>query len=216
MGRTEQDIPSIAKLGLEGAMEIPILQAGVLKRGRRLVISLPYGTFAQKLLSDPKLKANYGVENFTEELELIKRYFNLAEMTIGKLRQAFTCFENPLNQEEGVLELFKVAEFQPEIEGQETKYVSRCEELLLLSSLSVSNGNRQRIVSDLSTEKGNLIYPVLGSFEDSPYCLLRNVVSHNGSSFIIFSVLVADEASLKNWLRQSARSGVSYKIVSFN
>lgn len=213
MGRTEQDIPSIAKLGLEGAMEIPNLQASVLKRGKQLVISLPYGTFAQKLMSDPKLKAKYGIENFTEELELIKRYFSLAEMTIGRLRQAFACLENPLNQEEGVLELFKVAEFQPEVKGQETKYISRCEELLVLRSLS--NGNHQRIVSDLSTEKGNLIYPVLGSFSESPYCLLRNAASHNGFSFIVFSVLVADEISLKNWLRQSAQLRVSYKTVNF-
>lgn len=212
---TEKDIPSVDKLGLEGALEIPELCASVIKNRRLCVVKLPYGKFADWLRIDRTKRDNQCEQDtLEEELSLVKRYFSLAERAMVQLKQAFAVLANPLNQEQEVLEVINLGiNFLTENINGQSEIMAPWEQCFLLKFLS-HNYDRE-IWESLYNEPGNIVYPVLPSFEDSPYYLVRNDLRQQGQHFFVFNALVSDAGSLETWLRQSAQAGTHYKVVNF-
>lgn len=216
MDRVEREVPSMARLGVEKALETETILLGVIYNGKLIEIKIPYGKFDERLRNARKEESGrFSKISNTEAMDLVKRYLLLVEGTAKFLRPALAALENPFNREEGVCEISKLAEFPRAVSKGEVRVaVPRPEEYHLLDALC--GESRAQVFGELDKGEANLIYPFIFPAETSPLFIVRNrMVAGPRKDVLVFSVMVADCDSLNEWLVRSHEAGTNYQLVGF-
>lgn len=203
----ESEFPSINKMGIEKALETSYLESKVFVNGQLVEVRFPYGQISQWLKEKRQAGEKPWVSlSLEDEFRLVCGYCRQVEQITLKLRSSFAALESPMN-EEGVCELFKIAEYRRE--KRKDEFSTTWEEQQLMFFLF---GNCLNLIMEgIRKDQGNIVYNVFQDIKPPPYFLIRNEAVGSGEELLVFSMLVTDD--LGGWVMQSRQAGTVYKMV---